>query len=98
MGKTVFTGVRILDGSGEEPFAGEVLQSRDIGLELLLRFEIDVEADQVEKRQLQIPPVGPERPCRRQHGGNEPRPPDGKLHQPYVNRSHTVSHSWFPGI
>jgi hypothetical protein len=25
MGKTVFTGVRILDGSGEEPFAGEVL-------------------------------------------------------------------------
>ena len=34
--------------------AGQILESLQIGLEPILRLQVDVEADEVEKRQLQI--------------------------------------------
>ena len=38
----------------QRPVAGEVLQAGEIGLEPLARLEIDVEADEVEERQLEV--------------------------------------------
>ena len=41
-------------GDEQRPIAGEVLQAREIGVELITRLEVDVEADEVEERQPQV--------------------------------------------
>src|SRR2546430_4122479 len=38
----------------QRPVAGEVVQAGEIGIEALVRFEIDVEAGKIQERKLQI--------------------------------------------
>ena len=38
----------------QRPLAGDVVEAREVGLERLLGLEVDVEADEVEERQLQV--------------------------------------------